>query len=235
MAGDNDDPKAELIAAAQHLVGTDGEPAPRRFIAALYEHVPAGDMLAREPADLCGAALALWRFAAQRPAGTAKLRVYNPEIAPDGWSSPHTIIETVNDDMPFLVDSAVAAISQSGRAVRLLIHPVIAVARDRDGSLTALDPPADVGARAHHRLPGVREPLVLARDGGLRRDDERGREQGGDQRRHDDDSSGHGPQPTIRLRLPGGTPRGAARRRIVRGAAWDRCRRRPGRCACCAT
>ena len=158
MAGDNDDPKAELIAAAQHLVGTDGEPAPRRFIAALYEHVPAGDMLTREPADLCGAALALWRFAAQRPAGTAKLRVYNPEIAPDGWSSPHTIIETVNDDMPFLVDSAVAAISQDGRAVRLLIHPILTVARDSGGALVALDPPEGGIRESWMQIAITREP-----------------------------------------------------------------------------
>ena len=33
-----------------------------------------------------------------------KVRVYNPDLGADGWSSPHTIVEIVNDDMPFLVD-----------------------------------------------------------------------------------------------------------------------------------
>ena len=50
------------------------------------------------------AALALWRFAEQRQNGAAQVRVYNPDPAADGWSSPHTIVEIVNDDMPFLVD-----------------------------------------------------------------------------------------------------------------------------------
>jgi glutamate dehydrogenase len=158
VAGGNDDLKAELVAAAQRLVGTDGEPAPRRFIAALYEHVPPSDMLAREAADLCGAGLALWRFAAQRPVGTVRLRVYNPEIASDGWSSPHTIVEVTNDDMPFLVDSAVAAINQSGRAVRLLIHPILNVARDESGSMTALDPPAGGIRESWMQIAITREP-----------------------------------------------------------------------------
>ena len=83
---------------------TDGQAA-ERLIAAFYEHVPPVDVAERSPRDLCGAALSLWRFAERRQPGHAKVRVYNPDLAADGWSSPHTIVEIVNDDMPFLVDS----------------------------------------------------------------------------------------------------------------------------------
>ena len=34
-----------------------------------------------------------------------KIRVFNPRTEEHGWSSPHTVIEMVNDDMPLLVDS----------------------------------------------------------------------------------------------------------------------------------
>src|ERR1700751_2970518 len=75
-----------------------------RFVAEFYEHVPPADIAERSPRDLWGAALSLWRFAERRRPDQAKIRVYNPEPVTDGWSSPHTIVEIVNDDMPFLVD-----------------------------------------------------------------------------------------------------------------------------------
>jgi len=137
--------KTERVRAAQDLADRQEDAAERallrRFIAELYRHVPPGDIADRTPRDLFGGALALWRFAARRPAGMAKVRVYNPQGAADGWSSPHTVIEIVNDDMPFLVDSLTAAINESGREVRLVIHPIITVARDADGAVVELDPP----------------------------------------------------------------------------------------------
>src|SRR5271166_181102 len=111
-------------------------------IAKLYEHVPPGDVAERGPKDLAGAALALWRFAKRRRPTQAKIRVYNPEPDLDGWSSPHTIVELVNDDMPFLVDSVTGAINAGDRVVRLVIHPILTVERDATGRLRDLD---DVG------------------------------------------------------------------------------------------
>ena len=56
-------------------------------------------------------------------------------------------IAIVNDDMPFLVDSAAAAIAATGLAIDRLVHPVVAVERDGEGKLVAIrdgDPdPAD--------------------------------------------------------------------------------------------
>ena len=50
----------------------------------------------------------LWKFAQNRKPGTAKIRVFNPDRKKDGWSCGHTVVEIVNDDMPFLVDSITA-------------------------------------------------------------------------------------------------------------------------------
>ena len=75
-------------------------------------------------------------FRGRRRPGEARVRVYNPG-AGDGWSSPHTIVEIVDDDMPFLVDSVTAAINESGREVRLGIHPILSVARDAGGDRRA--------------------------------------------------------------------------------------------------
>ena len=71
----------------------------------------------------------------RRHPGHAKIRIYNPDPTTDGWSSPHTIVEIVNDDMPFLVDSVSLAINASGRTVHLVIHPILSVMRDPKGRL----------------------------------------------------------------------------------------------------
>jgi len=136
---------ARAVSLAATAAGDTEKSGIRRFVAELYAHVPPADVAARSPADLAGAAVALWRFAAARRPGEAKVRVYNPrpESAPggDGWSSPRTIIEIVNDDMPFLVDSVTAAINGADRSVHLVIHPIVTVARDLEGRLVEFDPP----------------------------------------------------------------------------------------------
>ncbi len=161
MTGTIEAQKAALVGDAQILADQQTEAAEHaalhRFIAELYEHAPPSDVAARTPADLCGAALALWRFGAHRRSGSAKVRVYNP-TSRDGWTSPHTIVEIVNDDMPFLVDSVTAAVNDGGREVRLVIHPVLSVSRDEAGSLIGLDPPAGGMRESWMQIAITREP-----------------------------------------------------------------------------
>jgi glutamate dehydrogenase len=47
-------------------------------------------------------------------------------------------VEVVSDDMPFLVDSLSAALSQGERAIHLVIHPRFSVHRDDSGELVDL-------------------------------------------------------------------------------------------------
>ena len=105
------------------------------FIRRFYKDVPPDDVIGVDPENLYGAALALWRFGETRRPGTAKIRVYNPVISDDGWTSSHTVVEIVNDDMPFLVDSVTAELNRQQLAVHLVIHPIMDVERDADGRL----------------------------------------------------------------------------------------------------
>jgi len=134
--------KIALVEKAQAIAAGALDPAQpetgESLIAEFYEHVPPADIAERTPGDLSGAALSFWRFAEHRRPGQAKVRVYNTDPVADGWSSPHTIVEIVNDDMPFLVDSVSLAINASGRVVHLVIHPIVTVARDAKGRLREL-------------------------------------------------------------------------------------------------
>ena len=64
--------------------------------------------------------------------------MFNPTLEEHGWQSTHTIIEIVNDDMPFLVDSVTMEANRHGLTLHLIMHPLLAVARDADGTLTGL-------------------------------------------------------------------------------------------------
>src|SRR5262249_61905811 len=72
---------------------------------------------------------------ARRSAGRPLVRVFNPRADVDGFESPHTLVLTVTDDMPFLVDSLGMAFGRAGLAVHLIVHPVLQVRRERGGRL----------------------------------------------------------------------------------------------------
>ncbi|NYH98678.1 NAD-glutamate dehydrogenase [Cupriavidus plantarum] len=101
-----------------------------------YDLADAEDLLAREVADLYGAVMAHWQTAQKFQPGTAaRLRVYNPNLEEHGWHSDHTIVEIVNDDMPFLVDSVTMEVNRHGLTLHSAIHPVFRVCRDARGNI----------------------------------------------------------------------------------------------------
>ena len=76
------------------------------------------------------------------------MRVFTPTVDEHGWSTGHTVIEIVTDDMPFLVDSVTAELGREGRALHLVVHPQLAVRRDATGRLVEiLDVEAGHGAK----------------------------------------------------------------------------------------
>ena len=105
------------------------------FLDQYYRTVGLDDLRVRKPEDLAGGALAHVALADQRLPGTPLVRVYNPERETDGWQSSHTIVEIVNDDMPFIVDSTAMVVNSRGPYVHLTVHPVLRVQRDSDGAL----------------------------------------------------------------------------------------------------
>ncbi len=116
------------------------------FARIYFGAVAAEDLLERTVPDLYGAALAHLNFASRRSPGEAKVRVYTPQLEEHGWASTHTVVEIVNDDMPFLVDSVSMELNRLGSGVHLIIHPVVRVRRDEGGLLLDVlphDAPAD--------------------------------------------------------------------------------------------
>jgi len=77
-------------------------------------------------------------FAGTRKPGAANVRLFNPTLKDSGWESPHTVLQVVNDDMPFLVDSVTMKLAEMGIGMHVLGHPVVAMQRDKAGKLLAV-------------------------------------------------------------------------------------------------
>jgi len=126
---------AELMAYAQEHSGS----ASKRqggFIAAYFENTDPDEITTRGAANLFALANAHWRLLdSPRAANSPKIRVFNPSLAEDGFVSEHTVVQIVNDNMPFLVDSVTMAINRSGRTAHWIVHPLMSVARNADGSI----------------------------------------------------------------------------------------------------
>ncbi len=138
--------KDDLIGAvmqiAEQRVPEDRRAEAQLFIHQYYRRLPHEDLEGRSPEDLYFAALSMLNFIRTREAHHDKLRVYNPDIDADGWSSTHSVIDLVTGDRPFLVDSLTATLNQSDIAIYLVVHPNIRVRRSDKGVLEELYPPS---------------------------------------------------------------------------------------------
>src|SRR5580698_297365 len=159
---------AAVTAAAARLPKSRRAADHKEFLSTYYGNVDPADMAARTPADLAGAALSHLAFAGKRR-GRALVRVFNPTQREHGYTSPHTVIEMVNDDMPFLVDSIGLALAQRSLTIHFLAHPVFSVARDAAGVLRSIEERSPETGR-HRRLESfqhveidrVVDPALLA-------------------------------------------------------------------------
>jgi glutamate dehydrogenase len=96
--------KAALALAVARLPAEPQGSALAAFADARVPQLHTADLLECDPADLCGALLSRWRWGAQRTPGRAKVRVLSRTSAEDGWASRHSVIELIDDELPFLVD-----------------------------------------------------------------------------------------------------------------------------------
>ncbi|MFC6672612.1 NAD-glutamate dehydrogenase [Marinobacterium aestuariivivens] len=99
----------------------------------------------RRPDSLYGATLSAWQFMQQFDTGDAKVRVFNPDFERHGWHSKHTVVEVINPDMPFLVDSIRIELNRLGLSIHAIHNAVLRVERDAEGRLQRLCEPDGAG------------------------------------------------------------------------------------------
>ncbi|MGN6301542.1 MAG: NAD-glutamate dehydrogenase, partial [Angustibacter sp.] len=135
MSGSLEQSRQQLLHTAAERADHAGGEGVEAFLRSYYRHVATEDLLARAPEDILGAALAHRELAQHRPVGTATVDVFNPEVQEQGWTSGHTVVQVVTDDMPFLVDSVSSELLRMDRVVHLVVHPAMTVRRNATGDL----------------------------------------------------------------------------------------------------
>src|SRR5688572_20692502 len=156
-----------LAAEARRRVSPEQLESAENFVRRYFANVAPDDVIYTSFDTLLGGALSLWDFGAQRTPGKPKVRLFNPTQAVDGWDLEHTVIEIINDDMPFLVDSVSAEIRRRDRQIHLLLHPVIRTRRDANGNrievTDTLHAPSDatVESYMHVEIDQETEPSEL--------------------------------------------------------------------------
>ena len=110
---------------------------PPTFVAQLYARAVAEDVLCYGVADLAMLAERAFDFLNERQPGAAKIRCDTVTLQESGERKTVSVIEIVNDDMPFLFDSVMGELAERRLNVQLVTHPVFGVRRD-GGKLVAL-------------------------------------------------------------------------------------------------
>jgi glutamate dehydrogenase len=127
-----------VFAALRKRVSKDQQVQAETFAKAFYKRMTAEEFMHHGPDAWAALAADFLDLARVRKPGTAKVRVFNANLKQHGLESPHTMVQIVNDDMPFLVDSVTMALAEQGIGVHVLGHPVLKFQRDKAGKLLAV-------------------------------------------------------------------------------------------------
>ena len=136
------------------------------YAQAFLRRIPEDELSGENPATLAAIIASQMKFASRVDKDNPTVRVFNPTEESDGWSSQHTIVEMVNPDMPFLVDTTHLAMAELNLGVHLMVHPVIHVERDSRGRAKGFYPTAEGRGEPesiiHMQVDRVGQPEQLA-------------------------------------------------------------------------
>ncbi|MEM6667321.1 MAG: NAD-glutamate dehydrogenase, partial [Pseudomonadota bacterium] len=121
----------------------------------LFRRASAEDLTRLSLDDLARYAEKSLAFIETRKGKKPKVRVENPDFHEMSDRPPVTVIDIVNPNMPFLLDSVMDLLQAAGHVVDLVVHPILTIERTRGGKRSAFHrPEPDDGDR------GVRESIM---------------------------------------------------------------------------
>ncbi len=137
-------------------------PERARFAEAMFGHTAAEDIVAYLPDDLIWLVDDAWAAFAERVPGRHRLRFVDPPFEPNGRAV--TVLEILNDDMPFLLDSVMGELGDAGLVVRLVSHPILALTRSAEGRIESFQGLADARSGERESLITIHVDRIPAAD-----------------------------------------------------------------------
>ena len=115
----------ESLEAAFDQALTDRPPGAGRddFLARVLEDFRPGELTEVTPADIGCVLASFWRFAEERREDAPTVRLVRAR-GTGGRDLKLDVLEIVQPDAPFLVDSVMGEVAEAGAEVRAMFHPV---------------------------------------------------------------------------------------------------------------
>ncbi|MGN6570194.1 MAG: NAD-glutamate dehydrogenase domain-containing protein, partial [Pseudolabrys sp.] len=136
---------------------------PASFAAQLYGRTVPEDLRHYGPGDLAMLAARAYGLLKERDPGTPKIRCATVDLKESRDRRSVGVVEIVNDDMPFLLDSVMGELSERRIAVRLVAHPVLGVER-RGAQLASVGGPGAAARESfiHLHVDGLVDEAACA-------------------------------------------------------------------------
>jgi glutamate dehydrogenase len=130
------------------------------FAKIYYATVTLEDLMDNPLESLVDSVFGMWELSLHRVPGQVKIRAYSQKKEVKGHPQSQTIVEIINDDMPFIVDSVTGAINSLGYSTHLVIHPVMKIERDTSHLLKAVFPHTQNGNNGKNGKNGNYESII---------------------------------------------------------------------------
>ncbi|WP_020181183.1 NAD-glutamate dehydrogenase [Methylopila sp. M107] len=132
--------RSTLIRETASRAGATQDGPPPDFVEALFGRTAASDLAPYPPATLALLAQSAWDHLGSRTRGGHDVRLTDRDF---GGAGDITVVEILNDDMAYLLDSVLSELADRSLNVRFVAHPILAVERESDGRLKAFRGEAD--------------------------------------------------------------------------------------------
>jgi glutamate dehydrogenase len=126
---------ATHLAASARLIGT-SDPELAAFFTAFTRYASPEDLIHYTGAELAALVKTAYAKIKTRVPASSLVEIFDPAAEDGAFARAETIVLAVNDDSPFLYDSATAEIRARGYRIAAAFHPVVDLARDGDGALS---------------------------------------------------------------------------------------------------
>jgi glutamate dehydrogenase len=127
---------SKLAAIVQSLSSSMDGGLAASFARQFFLEADTAELEAYDASDLAALAAGAFENLHWRTAGQPKIALHCRSLN----GNEFLLIDIVNDDMPFLLDSVVAAVRELGLTPELVAHPIFEVRRDHEGLLVRLQP-----------------------------------------------------------------------------------------------
>ena len=141
-----------LIAQAQKSLPAKTSALQKEFTAKFYAESAGEDLDQMDVITLQRTTQLHWDMMQERKPGKAMIRVHTPATDKGGWPLNRTIIDFVDDDMAFQIDSITAELTRSGQTIHLIAHPLFYVKRGKSGDINAIETESRPGLEAQSHI-----------------------------------------------------------------------------------